>query len=99
MRTQPLPGVRFSGVVACEVLAFEVGKMLRISWADAGRQDGLDSTVTWRLEPEGRGTRLFLDHEGFDPDDPSQRLARRNKGGGWKSHIFRKMEAVLADLP
>lgn len=26
----------------------------------------------WTLEPEGRGTRLFLVYEGFDPDDPAQ---------------------------
>jgi uncharacterized protein YndB with AHSA1/START domain len=99
MRTQPIPAVRFSGVVACEVLEFEAERMLRIRWADAGRADGLDSTVTWRLAPEGRGTRLFLDHEGFDPGDPGQRLSRRIMGGGWKSHIFRGMEKVLTDLP
>ncbi|WP_405150835.1 SRPBCC domain-containing protein [Sphaerisporangium sp. NBC_01403] len=101
MHTMPMPAVRFSGVVACEVLEFEEGRMLRISWADAGRENGsgLDSTVTWRLEPEGRGTRLFLDHEGFDPRDPSQRLSRRIMGGGWKSQLFRNLDAVLADLP
>ncbi|GAA3804871.1 SRPBCC domain-containing protein [Sphaerisporangium flaviroseum] len=99
MRTMPIPATRFGGVIACAVLEFEVGKLLRISWADAGREDGLDSTVTWRLEPEGRGTRLFLDHEGFDPGDPSQRLARRIMGGGWKSHVLRGLEAALAGLP
>jgi imidazolonepropionase-like amidohydrolase len=24
--------------------------------------------VTWTLAPERRGTRLFLEHDGFDPD-------------------------------
>lgn len=43
----------------------------------------------------GRGTRLFLEHAGFDPDDERQQLSRRIMGGGWRSHAKR----ALATLP
>ena len=49
------------------------------------------------LRAEGRGTRLLLHHEGFDPDDPLQRRALTIMGGGWRSHIMRALEAELAD--
>lgn len=35
-----------------------------------------DWTITWTLVPEGKGTRLFLVHDGFDGDNPFQRRAR-----------------------
>ncbi|MFI6925613.1 SRPBCC domain-containing protein [Nonomuraea spiralis] len=82
--TQPKKAVGFDGVVHCEVLEFEAEKLLRISWSDRKQADW---TVTWRLVPEGRGTRLFLDHEGFDPDDPVQQLSRKIMGGGWPRHF------------
>ncbi|MFC3451544.1 SRPBCC family protein [Amycolatopsis speibonae] len=70
----PVPAAGFAGgPVACEVLAVEPERLLSISW-------GPEWTVTWRLEPEGRGTRLFLSHEGFDPDDEFQRMSRRIMG-------------------
>ena len=56
----------------------------------------VSTTVTWRLQPEGRGTRLFLDHEGFDPDDPAAQLARQIMGGGWRSRMMARLQAVLA---
>jgi uncharacterized protein YndB with AHSA1/START domain len=93
-RTEPVPGTEFDGVVACEVLAVEPERLLRISWAGG---PGLRTTVTWRLVAEGAGTRLFLDHEGFDPADPAQREALRIMGGGWRTHLMRRLEAVLAD--
>ncbi|MEU9832324.1 SRPBCC domain-containing protein [Streptosporangium sp. NPDC048047] len=73
MRGVAMPGTGFSGVVQAEVLTFTPGRMLRLGWRDAapGGGAGVDWTVTWTLEPEGTGTRLFLTHEGFDPDDPS----------------------------
>ncbi|MER6583279.1 SRPBCC domain-containing protein [Nonomuraea sp. NPDC001023] len=88
--TQPRKAVGFDGTVHCQVLEFEAEKLLRISWSDRKQADW---TVTWRLVPEGRGTRLFLDHEGFDPDDPTQQLSRRIMGGGWPRHF-----TVIGDL-
>jgi uncharacterized protein YndB with AHSA1/START domain len=87
------PGPGFDGIVHCEVLAMEHERLLQLAWRSAA----LDTTVMWLLQAEGRGTRLFLRHDGFDPDDPMQRHALTIMGGGWQSHIMRKLEAELAD--
>lgn len=92
--TSPKKQVGFDGVVYCEVLEFEPEKLLKISWSDRKRADW---TVMWRLEPEGRGTRLFLDHEGFDPADEVQQLSRRIMGGGWP-RIFGAIETIAAEF-
>jgi uncharacterized protein YndB with AHSA1/START domain len=93
--TDPRPNVGFDGVVHCEVLVVEPERLLRISW----RGGSLDTTVTWTLASEGRGTRLFLEHDGFDPDDPAQQLSRRIMDGGWRSNVMAALRAALADLP
>lgn len=89
--TDPRPNVGFDGVVHCEVLAVEPERLLRISW----RGGTLDTTVTWTLAPEGRGTRLFLEHDGFDPDDPTQQFSRRIMDGGWRSKVMAAFRAAL----
>ncbi|MFI6502627.1 SRPBCC domain-containing protein [Nonomuraea typhae] len=94
--TDPLPRFGFDGVVHCRVLEIEHQKLLKISWTD---RKTADWTVSWRLEGEGRGTRVFLDHEGFDPDDPVQQHSRRVMGGGWRSRHFATLERLLAELP
>jgi uncharacterized protein YndB with AHSA1/START domain len=93
--TAPRPNVDFDGIVHCEVLAVEPERLLRFSWCGGH----LDTTVTWTLAPEGRGTRLFLEHDGFDPDDPAQQFALRTMGGGWRSHIMAALNDVLAGTP
>jgi uncharacterized protein YndB with AHSA1/START domain len=96
-RTQPMPATRFSGTVQCEVLEVRPQELLRYSWADAENPDNtLASTVTWTLRPEGRGTRLLLEHRGFDPDDPVHQRARTIMGGGWRSHVIRRLGDFLA---
>lgn len=95
-RTDPIPDTTFSGVIACEVLELREAEVLSYSWVDAGRPDGLDSVVTWTLRPEGRGTRLFLEHRGFDPDDPIQARAHQIMSGGWRNHVVRQLEKHLA---
>jgi uncharacterized protein YndB with AHSA1/START domain len=99
MDARPVAAGGFSGTVQAEVLAFETEKLLRIGWRDAAAvDDGPDWTITWTLRPEGRGTRLFLLHEGFDPDDPLQRQARTIMNGGWRTGVPRAMEKVLSRL-
>jgi len=90
---QPVPAAGFAGgPVACEVLEVEPERKLSIRW-------GPRWTVTWRLEPEGTGTRLFLSHTGFDPDDEFERVSRRIMGGGWRSHVPRALARLLETLP
>jgi uncharacterized protein YndB with AHSA1/START domain len=82
----PIPAAGFGGTGHAEVLVFDEGKMLKLAWRAApGDPSGLDSTVTFRLEPEGVGTRLFIEHDGFDLTDPYQAAARRILGVGWQA--------------
>jgi uncharacterized protein YndB with AHSA1/START domain len=97
LRGVPIGPVDFSGVVACEVLELVPHKRLSISWADALGSNSLDSRVTWSLHPEGSGTRLLLEHSGFDPDNPTHQLSRRIMNGGWRSHVLRRFTDVLVD--
>lgn len=94
-RTDPVPSQGFDGVVQCQVLALDPPRLLRIGWSGG---PGLDTTVTWRLVAEGRGTRLLLAHEGFDEEDPSQQAVRRILDGGWRGHLARRLEQALATL-
>lgn len=86
----------FSGLVASEVLEIDPERLLRISWRDAKAGNDLDSRVTWTLVPEGAGTRLFLIHEGFDPEEPSHVVAHRIMGGGWRGQKLKKLIETLA---
>lgn len=52
-------------------------------------------TVTWRLVPEGAGTRFLITHDGFDETDPTQRAAMKILGGGWQGHLVRRLLSVL----
>ncbi|MFF3461671.1 SRPBCC family protein [Streptomyces sp. NPDC001984] len=98
MTSLPRPNSRFSGAVDVQVLAYDVQRMLSVRWSDADPDNPADWTITWTLEQEGRGTRLFLVHEGFDPDDPAQMMARKIMDGGWRSHVLRALGHTLERL-
>ena len=95
-RTAPAPGR--SGIVECQVLEVVPHCLLVYSWrggskATEGRGPDLDTVVTWRLTPlENGGTRLYLEHAGFDPDS----LVFKAMGQGWKGKISEKIRQVLA---
>lgn len=91
----PMPNVNFSGIVQCEILSFEVERNLSYSWADDSGENDLHSTVTWRLEPEGQGTHLFLDHSGFDSAHPLLQLSYQIMSGGWV-RLMRQLGETLA---
>lgn len=94
----PMPAAGFGGTGHSEVLGFEPEKMLRLAWRAAPDDPStLDSTLTFTLEAEGTGTRLFLAHEGFDSGDPYQAAARRIMGGGWAG-IPGRISQVVAEL-
>ncbi|MFI7251393.1 SRPBCC domain-containing protein [Micromonospora chalcea] len=94
-RTDARPGQRFDGTVHCEVLELDEPRRMRWAW----RGGTLDTVVTWTLVPEGRGTRLFLEHAGFDPDDPLQRRTFTLLDGGWRAHVWARLAAALTALP
>ncbi|MFE9927788.1 SRPBCC domain-containing protein [Streptomyces sp. NPDC005533] len=98
MTSTPRPHTGFSGTTAAEVLAFEPGRMLTVRWQDASGTHPADWTITWTLAPEGHGTRLFLVHEGFDPDDPMQMTARNIMGKGWRTYVMDALTGVVERL-
>ncbi|WP_027344768.1 SRPBCC family protein [Hamadaea tsunoensis] len=91
-RTEPVPSQGFDGIIDCSVLEIEPERLLKISWGRVG----LDTTVTWRLHPEGTGTRLLLEHAGFAPDDPAQQRVRMILDGGWRSNLWRRLTEELS---
>lgn len=97
-KANPIPGVGFSGTISCEVLDVQPEEKLSISWRDEQGTATLDSTVTWNLRREGRGTRLFLEHSGFDPDDALQQVSRSVMNGGWRKLTLTRLMGVLSDL-
>ena len=96
-KTVPIPPVKFEGTVYCEVLDFEVERRLRFSWVDRGEENGLNSIVTWRLEPEGNGTHLYLEHAGFDPNHPLQLKGYQMMSQGWSRIVGQRIAEVLAE--
>ncbi|WP_256094482.1 SRPBCC family protein [Paraburkholderia nodosa] len=78
------------GLQPCEVVAVEHERLLCYSFAPGT----LNTTVTWRLEPEGSGTRLSLEHKGFDLDSPLGKAAFQGMGKGWPE-VIQRLQDVL----
>jgi uncharacterized protein YndB with AHSA1/START domain len=97
---QPRVGHRFtfdageSGRPECEVLELEEERLLRISW----KNRSLDTVLTWRLAPEGSGTRMLLEHSGFDVDDNFQSAAFGAMGDGWSVRLAAALGSLLDSL-
>lgn len=95
---RPVVGHRFTldmgqwGQQPCEVLAVEHEKLLSYSFAPGT----LNTTITWRLQTEGEGTRLSLEHRGFDLNSPIGKSAFEGMGGGWQK-VLTRIEAVLTE--
>ncbi|MGO9155650.1 SRPBCC family protein [Mycobacterium sp.] len=51
-------------------------------------------TLTWRLEAEGTGTRVFLEHSGFDLDDKRMADAFRRMEPGWRDVVLPRLAEV-----
>lgn len=81
MRTKPAPG--FDGIVKCEVTAVEPPARLAYTW----RGGGIDTVVTFSLEPVEGGTQLTLVHSGFA--GLKGWMVSRILGGGWRKRILR----------
>ncbi|HEX3778358.1 MAG TPA: SRPBCC domain-containing protein [Pseudonocardiaceae bacterium] len=94
---KPIPAANFSGTGRSTVLAVEPLKLLRISWGDADPANTSETVVTWRLEAEGRGTRMFLEHTGFDPDDAIQQTMRKMMNGGWRGSVLSGFARIVEE--
>jgi uncharacterized protein YndB with AHSA1/START domain len=81
------------GAQLCEVTVVDPERLLAYTFAEGS----LDTLITWRLEPEGVGTRLFLEHSGFDLDSPMGRQALEGMGRGWPG-ILRRIDRALVGV-
>jgi uncharacterized protein YndB with AHSA1/START domain len=89
-RSEPNPQANFDGVIHCEVLTCTPPTDLAYSWA-AG---GMDTRVTYRLEPDGTGTRVFFEQSGFDPTQPWSKQVIKGAEYGWKA-MFDHLSKLL----
>jgi uncharacterized protein YndB with AHSA1/START domain len=78
------------GQQTCEVIAVEPDRLLSYSFASGT----LNTTITWRLEQEGLGTRLHLEQSGFDLDSPLGKMAFEGMGQGWPKILERIGAAI-----
>jgi uncharacterized protein YndB with AHSA1/START domain len=95
---RPEVGHRFTldmggwGQQECEVLEVEPEHLLSYSFAP----DTLETTITWRLRPDGQGTSVTFEHSGFDLDSPLGGRAYQGMGAGWPN-VLGRIESVLSD--
>jgi uncharacterized protein YndB with AHSA1/START domain len=78
----PIPTLDFDGVFYCKVLEIVPYKKLSYSWR-SGRGEGkitLDSLVVWKLQPTDNGTKLFLEHSGFEKEENLNFFQGLNQG-------------------
>ena len=95
-RVPPNPKAGFDGIVVrCQVLECEPPSRLAYSWS-AGPI--IDTQVSYRLEPDGDGTRVFFEHSGFDLSQPWVDQAIQGAEFGW-AEMLKKLPAVVAGLP
>ena len=67
------------GEQLCRVTEVDAGKLISASFASGS----LDTKVTWRLVPEGAGTRVFWELACFDLDSPIGRRVHDGMGARW----------------
>ncbi|RZL80563.1 MAG: SRPBCC domain-containing protein [Rhodococcus sp. (in: high G+C Gram-positive bacteria)] len=79
------------GSVPCEVVEVEPERRLVYTFTE-------NWTLTWNVVPEGAGTRLFLEHSGFDLDDKRSRDAFERMGPGWRDTVLPRLASVAADV-
>ncbi|WP_341703463.1 SRPBCC domain-containing protein [Ferrovibrio sp.] len=84
------PAGAWDGVIHCEVLDVVPNERLSYAWrggddGNAGYGSKLDTVVTFTLQPAGSGTRLRLEHAGFEL--PKNDTAYQNMGKGWKKVV------------
>lgn len=67
---------KFDGVVHCQVVTCVAPRELVFTWVGGE----IDTRVSYRLEPDGTGTRVWFEHAGFEPG-----LALKGAELGWRA--------------
>lgn len=93
-RVPPNPQAGFDGIVRCEVLECVPSSRLTYSWAGG---PVVGTQVSYRLEPEGDGTRVFFEHSGFDLSQPWGDGALKGAEVGW-DRMLDALTRVVAGL-
>lgn len=94
-RVPPNPKVGFEGIIVhCEVIECEPPSRLVFSWTAGGL---VDTRVSFRLEPDGDGTRVLFEHSGFDVSQPWVEQAIRGAEFGW-AKMLGQLPVVVAGL-
>jgi uncharacterized protein YndB with AHSA1/START domain len=86
-RVPPKPGLEDGLVVRCEVVKCVPPSELVFTWIVG---EFLDTRVSYRLEPDGTGTRVLFEHSGFEED-----AAQKGAEFGWNM-MHGKLSKVLA---
>ncbi len=73
-----------------EVTVWDPPRQLEYSWLRGGG-DGPRSVVRWRLDPDGEGTVLTLEHRGVD------RAVASGYGAGWHDFLDRLSRHLAGD--
>ena len=79
------------GSVPCEVLEVVPEQKLVYTFNETW-------SLTRRLAAEGRGTRLFFEHSGFDFDRKSDRDAFNRMGPGWRDKVLPQLVQTASQL-
>ena len=98
---RPEVGHRFTldmgkwGTQACTVREVDPERLLSYTFGEGQ----VDWTLTWRLVEEGTGTRLLLEHSGFDLNDPRQQEAFTRMPQGWTTAVLPRLARELEEVP
>jgi uncharacterized protein YndB with AHSA1/START domain len=83
-------------VVHCEVLECEPPTRLSFSWSAGGPVE--NTRVSFRLEPDGQGTRFLFEHAGFDTAQPFGDQALKGAEFGW-AKMLKQLAGVVSRPP
>jgi uncharacterized protein YndB with AHSA1/START domain len=86
--TLDMPGY---GKQPCKVLEVDAPHRFVYTFAPAW-------TLRWRLEAEGNGTRVFLEHTGFDLDDKRMADAFDRMGAGWRDVVLPRLAEATSKV-
>ncbi len=89
------PDQYWDGTVYCEVVALEQPRWMAYTWQN--KTSSLDTLVTFTLEPAEGGTRLRLEHSGFEKTGQAGLTIRDMLASGWNSKILRERLPALLD--
>jgi uncharacterized protein YndB with AHSA1/START domain len=87
------PKMNFEGLtVRCEVLECDPPRSLVFSWSAGGPVE--NTQVSFRLEADGDGTRLYFSHAGFDFSQPYADHAFAGAEHGW-TKMLKELTAII----